>query len=94
MKHANYFWLFSCILSISCSLVTYLCQYAIISVVRGRAIINPMNPSMAPHTDSESSSIAGLSPIALPIILGMTIVSVIICFEHGEECGGYERERV
>ena len=38
-----------------------------------------MNPSNAPHTESESSSMAGFNPIALPMILGVTIMSVIIC---------------
>ena len=49
------------------------------SVVKGRAMMRPMTPSSAPHTDSESSRMAGFSPIALPIIFGVTIMSVIIC---------------
>ncbi len=49
------------------------------SVVRGRAMMSPMKPSSAPHTESESSRIAGFRPIALPIIFGVTIMSVIIC---------------
>ena len=49
------------------------------SVVKGRAMMRPMKPSSAPHTDSESSRMAGFSPIALPIIFGVTIMSVIIC---------------
>ena len=48
-------------------------------VVRGRAIISPMKPNKAPQTDSDSNRMAGLSPIALPIILGVTTMSVIIC---------------
>ena len=50
-----------------------------ISVVSGRAMISPMKPSMAPHTDNESSRIAGLSPMALPMIFGVITMSVIIC---------------
>lgn len=67
---------FSCLPS---SFVTYLFQYAMMSVVRGRAMISPMKPSSAPHTDSDSSSIAGFSPMAFPITFGVTMVSVIIC---------------
>ena len=49
------------------------------NVVNGRATISPIKPSNAPHTESDNSNIAGLSPMALPMILGVTIISVIIC---------------
>ena len=49
------------------------------SVVSGRAMIRPMKPSRAPHTESERRRMAGLSPIAFPMIFGVTIMSVIIC---------------
>ena len=48
-------------------------------VVSGRATIRPMNPSKAPHTDSDKRRMAGLSPMALPIILGVSTMSVITC---------------
>ena len=40
-------------------------------VVSGRAMIMPSRPSSVPHTDSDSSMMAGLSPMALPMILGV-----------------------
>lgn len=48
-------------------------------VVRGRATMRPMKPKIVPQTDKDKSNTAGLSPIALPIIFGVTIMSVIIC---------------
>ena len=48
-------------------------------VVNGSATISPMKPSNAPHTESERSKMAGLSPIAFPMIFGVTIMSHIIC---------------
>ena len=58
---------------------TYRFQYVRIIVVNGKAIISPMNPSREPHTDNDRSSMAGFIPIALPITLGVTIMSIIIC---------------
>lgn len=49
------------------------------SVVSGRAMMSPMKPSKAPHTESDNKITAGLRPIALPIILGVSTMSVIIC---------------
>ena len=48
-------------------------------VVRGRAMMRPMKPSRVPHTESDSSSMAGLRPMALPMIFGVTTMSLIIC---------------
>ena len=48
-------------------------------VVRGRAMMRPMKPRMAPHTERERSKMAGLRPMALPMIFGVTTMSVIIC---------------
>ena len=48
-------------------------------VVSGRATIKPRNPNKAPHTERLSRRMAGLSPIALPIIFGVTTMSVSIC---------------
>ncbi len=48
------------------------------SVVRGRAMMSPMKPSSEPHTESESSRMAGFSPMALPMMRGVTTMSVII----------------
>ena len=42
-------------------------------------MISPMNPNRAPHTDSESRRIAGLRPMALPMIFGVMIISMMIC---------------
>ena len=50
-----------------------------IRVVNGKAMIKPMKPSNAPHTESERRITAGLRPIALPIILGVSTMSVIAC---------------
>ena len=47
------------------------------SVVRGRATMRPINPNNAPHTDSDNNRMAGLSPIALPIIFGVSTMSVM-----------------
>ena len=35
--------------------------------------------SRVPHTESDSSSMAGLRPMALPMIFGVTTMSLIIC---------------
>ena len=48
-------------------------------VVRGNAMISPMNPSRDPQTDKDRSSTAGLSPMALPMILGVSTRSVMSC---------------
>ena len=48
-------------------------------VVNGSATIKPINPKSTPHTDSESNRIAGLSPMALPMTLGVTIMSQMSC---------------
>ena len=50
-----------------------------IRVVSGRAIIKPMKPRRAPQTDRERRRMAGFNPIALPIIFGVMIISMIIC---------------
>ena len=42
-------------------------------------MISPMKPSNVPQTESDNSNIAGLSPIAFPIIFGVIIISIIIC---------------
>ena len=47
------------------------------SVVSGNATMSPMKPSRAPHTESDNNRMAGLSPMALPMIFGVTIMSVI-----------------
>ena len=47
------------------------------NVVSGRAIISPMKPSSAPHTERLSSRMAGLRPMAFPITFGVTIMSHI-----------------
>ena len=49
------------------------------SVVSGRAMISPIKPKRAPHTESERSRIAGLSPMALPIIFGVITMSIRAC---------------
>ena len=48
-----------------------------IIVVSGKAMMRPMKPNSAPHTESDSSRIAGLSPMALPMMRGTRMVSVI-----------------
>ena len=48
-------------------------------VVSGRAMINPMNPNNAPHTERDNRRMAGLSPIAFPMTFGVTIMSEMIC---------------
>ena len=50
-----------------------------IRVVSGSAMISPIKPRSAPHTDSDSKRMAGLSPMVLPMMRGVTIASVIIC---------------
>ena len=49
------------------------------SVVRGKAIIRPIKPKRAPHTERERRRMAGLSPMAFPIILGVSTMSVMSC---------------
>ena len=46
-------------------------------VVTGRAMINPKKPNSTPNIESESSIMAGLSPILRPIILGTIRASVV-----------------
>ena len=48
-------------------------------VVSGNATIKPMKPNKAPQMERLRSKIAGFSPMALPIILGVTTMSVMIC---------------
>ena len=48
-------------------------------VVSGKVTIRPTKPSNVPHTDSDSSSMAGFKPMALPMILGVMIMSMMIC---------------
>ena len=48
-------------------------------VVSGRATMSPMKPNRAPHTDSDRSRMAGLRPMALPIIFGVSTMSVMAC---------------
>ncbi len=48
-------------------------------VVSGSAIIKPTNPNREPQTESESSNTAGLRRMALPMILGVSTMSVINC---------------
>ena len=50
-----------------------------ISVVSGKAMISPIKPKRAPQTERERSRIAGLSPIALPIIFGVITISISNC---------------
>ena len=45
------------------------------NVVIGRAIIMPKMPNRAPHIDNDSRMMAELSPMTLPIILGVRMVS-------------------
>ena len=42
-------------------------------------MMSPMKPSRAPQTERLSSKMAGLSPMALPMIFGVIIMSMIIC---------------
>ena len=39
-------------------------------VVKGSAMISPKKPNITPKVDNDSSIIAGLSPIFLPIMRG------------------------
>ena len=48
-------------------------------VVSGRATISPMNPSSVPHTERASNSMAGFSPMAFPMMRGVTTMSIMIC---------------
>ena len=49
------------------------------SVVSGRAMISPMKPNSAPHTERESSRMAGFSPMAFPMIFGVITMSISTC---------------
>ena len=49
------------------------------SVVSGSATIKPMKPSKAPQIESDRSIMAGLSPMDLPIILGVRKRSCVAC---------------
>ena len=48
-------------------------------VVSGKAMISPMKPSKAPHTERERSRMAGFSPIAFPMIFGVITISISTC---------------
>ena len=45
------------------------------SDVSGRAIMSPIKPKSDPHIDNESSMMAGLSPVAEPIMRGVRKMS-------------------
>ena len=47
--------------------------------MRGRAIISPANPSKDPQMESDSRMMAGLSPVALPMMRGVRNASCMIC---------------
>ncbi len=47
--------------------------------MRGRAISIPRKPRRVPQMERERRMIAGLSPIALPIIFGVRIKSCMHC---------------
>ena len=47
--------------------------------VSGSAMMRPTKPSNDPHTDSDSSMIAGLSPVASPMIRGVRNASCMTC---------------
>ena len=51
------------------------------SVVSGRAMMSPMKPSKAPHTESDNRITAGLRPMAFPIIFGVSTVSAALSNE-------------
>ena len=48
-------------------------------MVKGRAMMSPMNPRMLPHTESANRIIAGFNPITLPIIFGVSTKSWMHC---------------